>query len=90
MALTPAQIANAVVRDCHRQRIANYEIRQRRSELVGRWLRSTSWFLSKYPTLEAQATLYKEVEKNLFRLTVPKKSKRKSRKKNTRQLFLDL
>lgn len=74
MALTLEQIAAAVVRDCkQRRRLANFEIRRRRSELTGAWLRSTPWFLRDYQTLEAQAVLYKKIEVEIFRLTAPKK-----------------
>lgn len=90
MALTAVQIAKAVVKDCKRRRLANFEIRQRRSELIGKWLRSTNWWLRDYPTLEAQEAIYKKIETELYRLTVSKKKKRRVATKDTRQLNLDL
>lgn len=76
MALTAERIAVAVIKDCKRRRMANYEIRRRRSELVGQWLRSTPWFLKYYPTMEKQEELYRQVEHFIFKKTCgPKKQK---------------
>ena len=75
MALTPEQIAKAVIKDSKRKQLANFEIRQRRSELVGRWLRSTPWFLRLYSDMEQQSALYRKIEPHIFRLTQPKKKK---------------
>lgn len=78
MSLTSEQIAEAVIRDCRRHRLANHKIRQRCSELVGRWLRRTPWFLVQYPEYEDQTKLYQEIRAQVFRLTQPKRSHRKS------------
>lgn len=73
MALTPEQIAAAVIKGCRKKRLASYQIRTRCSELVGAWLRSTPWFLREYPTHEQQTELYKKVRVAIYRLTAPKK-----------------
>jgi len=80
MALTPHDIATLVLRECKKKRLGNAQIRKERSPLIGRWLRERPWFLRDYPDHEAQAELYWQIEKELFRLTVPRKSVPRSKR----------